>query len=329
MIPDLLARAWLPDAPGSTVPPGPRSNPWTAVGAVRITPPPRVLALLNGLWNDGGPHVLPDGTQSHVARRPVPSAGGAYPVQTHLVIGDSGFAGLDPGRYVVDRESATLLRRGDGVAGSDVSHLVFTVLPGRSYSRYGHRSWPLWIADTAYAVAAVDFLSGTRGPVVLGPDRRIRSLLAFPPACATRRWTDIGLVPEIALAAMLLGDDLRVSEIRRAALRARRSPDVADFVVRGMDRTPSDDARTIARASQQGWVLGADHVRMWTLAPTDDAPTLLSGLWAAHRDAADLVYGHALDGRRRCRPVSGTSLVGDLWPVHAVACLDRPDGESR
>ncbi|MGO3326472.1 hypothetical protein [Gordonia sp. (in: high G+C Gram-positive bacteria)] len=328
MIPELLTRAWTPDEPGPAVPPGPRSNPWTAVGAVPVAAPPRVRALVDGLWNDGGPHVLPDGTPSSIARRPVPSAGGAYPVQTHLVIGDRGFAGLDPGRYVVDRESATLLRRGDGVAGSGVSHLVFTVLPGRSYSRYGHRSWPLWIADVAYAVAAVDFLSGARARVLVGPDRRIRSLVAFPPAGDARRWTDSGLVPEIALAATPLGDNFRVSEIRRAALRVRRSPAVADFASR-TGRRPSDDAITVARASQQGWVLGSDRLRMWTLAPPDDAPTLLAGLWRVHRDAARFVYGHALDGRRQCRPVSGTTLVDGTWPVHAVACLDRLTGERR
>ncbi|WP_420039360.1 nitroreductase family protein [Gordonia sp. MP11Mi] len=329
MIPDDLARAWTPADPGQPVPPGPRTNPWAAVGAVPVVAPPRVAALLDGLWNDGGPHMLPDGARSHVARRPVPSAGGAYPVQTHLVVGDVGFDGLDPGRYVLDDNSATLLRRGPVGAGSDRTHLVFTVLPGRSYSRYRHRSWPLWIADTAYAVAAVEFLCATHTPVMLGPDRRIRSLLGFAPATDTNRWTDAGLVPEIALAATTLSHRTAVSEVRRTALRSRRSPAVADFASRIGRQRPTDGTVTIAQASQQRWVLGADHVRSWTVSPTDDAQTLLAALWSVHRAAAHLVYRHALDGRRTCRPVSGTTLVGGRWPVHAVASLDRRATEER
>ncbi|OQO94964.1 hypothetical protein B1813_02550 [Saccharomonospora piscinae] len=336
-LPAVLTRATTVETPGPPVPPGPRVNPWHVAGAVPVRLPDRERRLLEGLWRGTGTHRLPDGTASGIRQRPVPSAGAAYPVQTHLVVGRSGGGELEAGRYVYDHERATLLRRdeareeGAGWTGPAAStpgtRLILTVQPGRSFGRYRHRCWPLWIADVAYALAAVEFLLATRAmPVTLGPSGRIRELLGVAPGADHERWLARGLVPEIPLAALDLPAAWTVAADRSEALGARRSPALREFE----DRVPRvRDRRTegVARASGQGWVRGAARVRAWSVASGASAPDVATALWSAHRGAASECYEAARSGRWRCRPVSGFAARDGRWIVHALAMLpgrDRP-----
>lgn len=328
-LPAPLAEAQTSRLPGGPLPPGPRTNAWGQTGTVADEPPVGVCELIDGLWHPGEFHRNADGRMTGIRRRPVPSAGACYPVQTHLI--DA--SGL---RWAVDHERGVFHRRdpaadrADGwpstAADDGIARAVFTVLPGRSFGRYRHRAWPLWIADAAYAVAALRFLLGERaGATEVGPSTRLRSLLGVPRAGDVDAWMRRGLVPEIPLAAV---------EILRApvpdptalhALGARRSPDTAEFTARiGVE--PAPEVEHIARASGQAWVRGATAVHSWSV-PTRAASTNVgAALWSAHLDAARLCYEAVLTGDRRARPVSGFSSTGDRWILHALAFLGSPGG---
>ncbi|GAA1456741.1 hypothetical protein NE857_18030 [Nocardiopsis exhalans] len=327
-LPPALARAFSAQVPGPPVPPGPRANPWHRAGAVPVAVPERERALLDGLWLSQGHHRLADGTATRVHRRPVPSAGAAYPVHTHLVVGADG--PLEAGRYAFDLEQGTLLRRdparerdagwqapGTAVRGT---HLVLTVQPGRSFGRYRHRAWPLWIADTAYALAAVEFLCAPAPAAVhLGPGPRLRELLGVPRASEHERWLARGLAPEIALAAVELPGTWSVLPDRRNALAVRRSPAIGEFEAAGRSRDPR--AADTAKESGQAWVLGARRLETWSVPVDTPAAGLAPALWRAHREAAGLCYTGALSRRWRCRPVSGFVAAHGRWTVHALAML--------
>lgn len=329
-IPALLARAWSDEVPGPALPPGPRSNQWGRIGAVPVEIPPPVRALLDGLWRGGGFHRLGDGSLSTVVRRPVPSAGGCYPVQTHLHVGAAGLDGLPAGNYAFDREAGILWARPAPPTRPDsLNRISFTVQPGRTYGRYRHRTWPLWVADVAYAVAAVRFLLEDEVPVELGPGDRVRTHIALPAGGDTDAWLSDGLVPEIPLASVELPAGWSVNPLRVKALSIRRSPSTTEF---GTQTGPLvEGAALVAQLSGQAWVRGADEVNQWWV----DLPTpcalmpgsLISNLWRAHLEAAGIVYGHCLAGSRRCRPVSGLRASGDRWLVHAVVTLDAVRGE--
>ncbi|MFV2195018.1 hypothetical protein [Nocardiopsis sp. LOL_012] len=327
-LPPVLARAFAPEAPGPPCPPGPRANPWYLAGAEPVAAPEREGGLLDGLWRSAGRHRLPDGTVTRVHKRPVPSAGAAYPVHTHLVVG-TGEGALEAGRYVHDTEHGTLFRRDERrdqeagwPPGADTrgTHLVLTVQPGRSFGRYRHRAWPLWIADTAYALAAAEFLC-TAAPVAvrLGPSRWLRDLLGVPLASEHGRWLARGLAPEIPLAAVELPGDWAVDPARRRALAARRSPAIAEF--ESGVRAPAPRTAEVAAASGQRWVLGAHHLEAWSVAVDAPAAEVAATLWRAHRSAAGLCYAGALSRRWRCRPVSGLVAAHGRWTVHALAML--------
>jgi hypothetical protein len=108
--------------------------------------------------------------------------------------------------YAVDIDAAgegwvRLLRRGDGPPFGDRPSLVITVQPGRSFGRYRHRAWPLWIADAAYALEAVRALV----PAAVLPDGwdlmgEARRLAGLPHGHDAESWVRHGLAPEICLA---------------------------------------------------------------------------------------------------------------------------------
>lgn len=335
MLPEPLMWAFDPRPPGEPRPPGPRANAWGAAGAETVEPPPRVRTLLDCMWRPHGVHRRADGTDTTIGRRPVPSAGAAYPVQTHLIAGPGGALAL--GRYVYDHENGLLRRRDPGAddaagwLGRDDSgdlpagtRLVLTVQPGRSFGRYRQRAWPLWIADTAYALTAAEFLLAADGlPVRLGPGAELRSLLAVPRAGRPERWTARGLVPEIPLAALELPSSWTVAAERSRALRARRSPALAEF--RAAPAGDSPHAEHLVRMSGQDWVRGAARLRSWSVPAAVAAEEFAAALWRAHRAAAADCYVGALSGAWRYRPVSGFCAGPDgRWTMHALAGLPGP-----
>ncbi|MGD2204788.1 hypothetical protein [Microbacterium maritypicum] len=315
--------------PAGPLPPGPRTNAWHRTGAVADEPHRGVRELVDALWHPGRFHRSADGLRTRIRQRPVPSAGACYPVQTHLIDG----AGT---HWAVDHEEGIFRRRdlaadrADGwpspAADDGIARVVFTVLPGRSFGRYRHRAWPLWIADAAYTVAGVLFLLGVQaGPVEVGPSTRLRSLLGVPRATDADAWIRRGLAPEIPLAAIEIPHDPAPDPAARRALGARRSPATAEFGAR-IGGTPAPAIERIARASGQAWVRGATEVHSWSVPVAAPSAVVGAALWSAHLDAARLCYEAALLGDRGTRPVSGFSATGDRWILHALAFLDSPGG---
>lgn len=328
----ILARALADEDPAGPLPPGPRANPWQRAGAVPGGAGAGADALLTALWRPRGMHRTPDGAVTSIARRLVPSAGGCYPVRTHLVAG-----GI---RWAFDHESGALYRRDAGAEraagwpGPDPRptapgpRIVFSVQPGRSFGRYRHRAWPLWIADTAYAVAATESILGSRlTGAGFGPSAELRRILGVPAASRTDLWLARGLVPEIPLAVGDLPAPTEAVPAVPGALAHRRSPEHGAFLAALASRGEAlrGPAR-IAAASGQAWVAGASSVRSWTV-PTTLAPAALaSRLWSIHLAAARLCFAAVRRGDAAVRPISGFAAHRGRWIVHALAFLDTPGG---
>lgn len=310
--PSLLARAFTAEVPGAPLPPGPRTNPWERAGALPVGGSSAEADLLADLWAARGHHPRADGTPSGVPRRAVPSAGGAYPVQWHVLVPAGTGSALPPGRHVLGPHGRLLRRPGPPPAGAEVA-LVVSVQPGRSFGRYRHRAWPLWVADAAYAVEAVRFVvpGAEAGSTDLAG---LRADLAVARAADADWWLARGLVPELALARVDLPAGWSVDPLRRATLGARRSPAPARFAA----GAGCAEAAEPARQSGQDWVRGATVVRCW------ERPALAdyAGLWRAHREAARECYAAAAAGLG-VRPVSGF-VRGSAAPplLHALAMLE-------
>lgn len=309
--PSLLARAFTAEPPGPPLPPGPRTNPWARAGAVPAPPGSAEAALLADLWGARGHHPRADGTPTSVPCRAVPSAGAAYPVQWHVLVPSGTGSALPPGRHVLGETG--LLRRPGGAPGGRSVSVVVSVQPGRSFGRYRHRAWPLWVADAAYAVEAVRF-------VVPGAElwstglAALREDLAVARAADTGWWLGQGLVPELALARVDLPVGWAVDPLRRAALGARRSPSLARFAA----GAGCPEAAAPARQSGQDWVRGAEAVRCWARPPLAD----YHALWRAHREAARECYAASAAGLG-VRPVSGFVSPAEGAPLlHALAMLE-------
>lgn len=312
-VPSLLARAFTAEVPGPPLPPGPRTNPWARAGAVPAPPGSAEAALLADLWGARGHHLRADGTPSAVPRRAVPSAGAAYPVQWHVLVPAGTDSALRPGRYVLGADG--LLRRPGEVPDGPRVALVVSVQPGRTFGRYRHRAWPLWVADAAYAVEAVRFVVPGAEPATteMGAVRRD---LGVSRASDTAWWLRRGLVPELALARVDLPPGWAVDPLRRAVLGARRSPSLARFAA----GAGCPEAAAPAAQSGQDWVRGATAVRCW------ERPALAdyTGLWRAHREAARACYDAVASGVG-VRPVSGFVLPSGTPPLlHALALLEDP-----
>jgi hypothetical protein len=336
-LPPLLTGTLTALPPGTMLPPGPRMNPWHHAHAQPAPLTGRLRRLLLGLWRPGAFHLRADGTPTSIPQRPVPSAGGTYPVHTHLVVGRNGFDDLGPGLYVHDHERSQLLQRPcereqidhwpEAVPASGDVTLILTVQPGRSFGRYRQRAWPLWIADTAYAQQAVEFLLAMPLRAMLGPSSRLRRMLGVPAATATELWLARGLVPEIPLVALNLPSAWEVDRRRQQALAARRSPDIESFTPKP-HRSPK--ALQIAALSGQSWVQYADRVEAWSIPVRSASGQIFGALWQAHRAAATLCYSAVLSGRWQVRPVSGIPAADGDWTMHALAMLDtapHPDRE--
>ncbi|GAA2081913.1 hypothetical protein GCM10009821_23310 [Aeromicrobium halocynthiae] len=327
----LLHRAFTPDAPGPPMPPGPRANDWRRAGAIPTSEPSDEATLLDELWCARGFHRDATGQRTSVPRRMVPSAGGTYAVQWHVLVPPGTGSALPPGRWTRE-ESGTLLRRpGPPPAGACVS-LVLTVQPGRSFGRYRHRAWPLWVADSAYALEGVRALvPAARLPPSWSLMVDVREVLAVPPAAEAHWWLDRGLVPELCLARIELPDRWRVDDPTVRALRTRRSPSLEAFA-RAAARRPAHQpppaaTRDVAEQSGQAWVLGATGVESWPRPRVPTGAAAYDESWRAHRRAAELSYQLAATGVPS-RPVSGfTRPPGPRGRplLHGLALLDPKD----
>lgn len=320
----LLETAFSPDLPGDPLPPGPRENRWPGE-LVEISG--TAATAIHQLWRAHGHHPRADGTPTTIPRRAVPSAGGSYPVQWHLVVPPGHGRLLGPGRYVYQPSPETLVRRSEprpGRSASDHVEIVLTVQPGRTFGRYRHRAWPLWVADAAYALEAL---------LLLVPDAHLpadwsdlaaaRRALGLPRAAQAAWWLERGLVPEIALARIRLPRDPHLDEVASAAICSRRSP-ALDLFDERRRRIPAPRPGTeAAHQSGQSWVLGADRVIGWPRPPRLDA-TGYARLWQIHRQAARHTYSLTARGHG-VRAVSGfCTRPMDARPlVHAIAILEN------
>lgn len=236
---DLLS-AWDERPPGAPVPPGPPGTAWegplvhpggTPGDARGVVP---VARLLRAAWRGPGVHVLPDGRASAVRRRPAPSAGGCYPVQLHALVADG--CDLPPGRYVFDTVSGRPRRIGHAEGPAGHALVVLTLLPARTSSKYHHRAWPLWVADTVYALRTLATLAdaaGTGHTALIGRARaaQLRGVADLPEDDAWRaRWP--GSAPETVMCAL---------ELSRA---------------RPGDRQPRGDARAAHAQGLAAWSCG-------------------------------------------------------------------------
>jgi hypothetical protein len=321
----LLETAFSSDLPGDPLPPGPRENRWPGepveIGGAAAT-------AVHRLWQARGHHPRADGTPTTVPRRAVPSAGGSYPVQWHLVVPPGHGRHLRPGRYVYQAATEELVRRREpddpGRPAPDHLQVVLTVQPGRTFSRYRHRAWPLWIADAAYALEALLLLlPNAHLPADWSDLAAARRTLGFPPAARAAWWLERGLVPEIALARVALPLAPRLDEVASAAIGSRRSAALDRFGERRTRVPAAPEVIEAARQSGQSWVLGADRVIGWARPARLDA-TGYARLWQVHREAARHTY--ALDAQGHgVRAVSGfcTPPAGAPPLVHALAILEN------
>ena len=154
-----------PHTPPPMAHPGPRVNCWRGEECLPAPAPTGRLGLGSLLrqlgWGEGfhrDPHT---GKTTGIRARGVPSAGGCYPVQWHLLCGP-GFD-LPAGCYTLHPETGTFLRRGgsESALPAACARVVLTVLPRRTAARYHHRSPAVLIGDAAYAFELLR--AGARG----------------------------------------------------------------------------------------------------------------------------------------------------------------------
>lgn len=95
------------------------------------------------------------GASTSVRKRGVPSAGGCYPLQWHLLCGE-GFD-LPAGIYSCDPETGEFCARArptsTAILPPERARVVIAALPRRTAARYHHRSALVIIGDVAYALA--------------------------------------------------------------------------------------------------------------------------------------------------------------------------------
>lgn len=164
--PGLLAAAFANELPGPMLPPGPRENRWAGSQArpLRTARVP-VAAMVTALLHSPQRHLRPDGGETRIPLRPVPSAGACQPVTAHVICGDD--CDLPPGRYAFEAVSNRWVRRDEephaaARAGAAPpaqpfvgAAVLLTAAPRRTQARYWHRSPPLLIADGAFAAVAL------------------------------------------------------------------------------------------------------------------------------------------------------------------------------
>ncbi|WP_146008934.1 hypothetical protein [Zhihengliuella halotolerans] len=164
--PEGLAAAFADAPPGRMLPPGPRENRWEG----DVTPPGRAArvpaaAMVAALLHSPRRHLRPDGGETRIPLRSVPSAGACQPVTAHVICGDD--CDLPPGRYAFEAVSSRWVRRdaephaASRTGASPLAQpfvgaaVLLTAAPRRTQARYWHRSPPLLIADGAFTAVAL------------------------------------------------------------------------------------------------------------------------------------------------------------------------------
>ncbi|WP_160050260.1 hypothetical protein [Nocardiopsis sp. FR4] len=137
----------------------------------------------------------PDRVTGGVRLRRVPSAGGRYPVEAHLV--DSGTVWrYDPLRHALCAPAAT---DHPGTA------VVLGLVPARTVWRYGPRALPVLLLDLGHAVAALGAAAsacGLRARALLAPGPELARAARLPWRDGAVRWP--GAAPEYPLAVVSL-----------------------------------------------------------------------------------------------------------------------------
>lgn len=361
----LLAHAFAPIPPGPPVPPGPQAQDWSPLAREHPGHPPgsapsahagrpaAAVPVLSGgpapaeliSWFGALGHLLLFGSEFHrdeatgdelsVRRRPIPSAGAAYPVQLHLRLGPWRLA------YHQERDSVFDLSEALGPPAhhrpehhSPEDHrltsarLSFTVLPGRSFSRYRHRAWTLWIADAAYAAeAAIQVMGGpSPGGLRTSPDLSGPRELARRAGLPLRDgWPTAS--PELTILGLELGqaappeNSASVTLPGLTPLPPRRSFPISELSATAASRAPrphqhQETLLSPQHCSGQGWLGACADVVLFTAPKTKDPHLLRHQLISVHRQAARLTYAAAAEGVS-VRPVSGFTDV----PGHRLRCL--------
>lgn len=357
LLPSGFARAWSHEVPGPVQPPGPQRAP--APGTVEH---PRheglpVAAMLRAIWWSEEFHPNPaTGLPGKVRKRPVPSAGGCYPVQLRVLCGEG--CDVPPGTYVFngtgsDDSGGELLRLRNHDGGTPRQGglrtpargavVVLTVLPQRTLAKYHHRAGPLLIADTAYAAVALVHHAAARG------------VNARWEAVAPRRWP--GSAPEFALATVSLGGGQQrrhqqIDGVTEAQLAARRSYDfsrlrgrppaevgqvVEDLLERSLLSFPQPapapcrarvlfseslrDPELADRCAGQHWIGNFDAL---FVLETPCTPTPAAMWWAAALSAHVLYTALGADLPLEFRPVGGwTGSRGGWTTLHGLGVVLR------
>lgn len=145
--------------------PGPRVNRWRGEELTPTAAPegrPGLASLVRRLgWGEDFHRNRHTGEPTGIRARGVPSAGGCYPVQWHLLCGP-GFD-LPAGCYTLHPETGAFVRRGGSESGlpAACARVVLTVLARRTAARYHHRSPAVLVGDAAYAFELLR--AGARG----------------------------------------------------------------------------------------------------------------------------------------------------------------------
>lgn len=259
------------------------------------------------------------GRTLRVRRRPVPSAGAAYPVQLHLRLGPWRLAYHQEHDAVHDLTCAFAHPADFSASSQRQARLTFTVLPGRSFSRYRHRAWTLWIADVAYAVEGARHVMG-HAPAI-APVREIGpSELARQAALPARAFWPTPH-PELAIQGLDVGravggllrlPALRPLPHRRSIPLKRLTANTEPGPPPRPGRRPPAQQQLLApeHCSEQVWLATWPHVRLFTVPATEDPLLLRRQLVDVHRRAARLTYAEAKAGRQ-VRPISGFTDVPD------------------
>lgn len=311
---------------------------------------------MRAVWWSGEFHLNPaTGQPGRVRKRPVPSGGGCYPVQLHVLCG--GGCDVPKGTYVVSSSTGGLLRLANDDDGTHhdagTRHIasvqapvvgavvVLTVLPQRTAAKYHHRTGPLLIADAAYAALA---LVHHAAALSVGANWKILT---------PRKWS--GGPDETALAWVALGTSAPepgVAGVSGAQLATRRSADV--FAPRTTSRwAPQCDIRTVMAEAAPGilppkplscrvrvihgealnnpllaehcagqhWIRNLDALLIFeTEAPPDP-----DAMWWSSATAAHLLYtALGTDAGMGFRPVGGWTGSRDGWTVlHGLGMLHQ------